>query len=77
MSVSAAVTEVEESFGRLDIVVNNADIISMGLVADSDLDDWWQSYEIKVQGPYLVARASLPLLLKTENGSKQVLTVSR
>jgi NAD(P)-dependent dehydrogenase (short-subunit alcohol dehydrogenase family) len=76
-SVSEAVAEVEKTFGRLDILVNNAGVISMALIADSKPEEWWRNYEVNVKGPYLTSRACLPLLLKSENGLKQILTVSR
>lgn len=76
-SVDAAVQQVEAAFGRLDIVINNAGILNMQSIVDSSPDDWWKIYEVNVKGPYLIARATLPLLLKSENGLKQILTVSR
>lgn len=76
-SVDAAISQLDKEFGRLDIVINNAGILNMQSIAGSNPDDWWKIYEVNVKGPYLIARASLPLLLKSENGLKQILTVSR
>lgn len=76
-SVSDAAAEVEKSVGRLDILVNNAGVIDMSLIKDSDPDTWWNVWEVNVKGPYLIARAFLPLILRAEDSLKQVVTVAR
>ena len=76
-SVAQATAEVETSAGRLDILVNNAGFIDMTLIKDSDPETWWRVWEVNVKGPYLIARAFLPLMLKAEDSLKQVVTVAR
>ena len=49
----------------------------MAPIVESNPDDWWKVYEVNVKGPYLVARATLPLLMESNDGLKQILTVSR
>ncbi|TVY23556.1 Short chain dehydrogenase, partial [Lachnellula hyalina] len=74
-STEAAAALVEEEFGRLDIVVLNAAILSgRGVVLDSDPDEWWETMTVNVKGPYLVTRAFLPLLLK--GGDKTIVALS-
>jgi NAD(P)-dependent dehydrogenase (short-subunit alcohol dehydrogenase family) len=76
-SVAQAAAEVETSAGRLDVLVNNAGLIDMTMIKDSDPETWWRVWEVNVKGPYLVARAFLPLMLKAEGSLKQVVTVAR
>lgn len=75
-SVGQAVAEIEKTFGRLDIVINNAGVFGGGTIADSNPDDWWNIWEINIRGVYLVSRAVIPLLLKSEGGDKTIVNVS-
>jgi NAD(P)-dependent dehydrogenase (short-subunit alcohol dehydrogenase family) len=76
-SVAEAAAEVEVAVGRLDVLVNNAGVLDMKMIMDSDPETWWNVWEVNVKGPYLVARAFLPLMLKVEDSLKQVVTVAR
>ncbi|KAK8137976.1 hypothetical protein PG984_001356 [Apiospora sp. TS-2023a] len=61
-SITKAAASVEQQFGRLDILVNNA---AMGV---SDLDArtrFLRTMETNTFGPYQVAKAFRPLLLKS------------
>jgi NAD(P)-dependent dehydrogenase (short-subunit alcohol dehydrogenase family) len=74
-SVASAAKELENAFGRLDVLVNNAGYLEGFLsVADSNVDDWWKVWDVNVRGVYLVTRAFLPLLLK--GGMKTILNTS-
>lgn len=61
-SVRAAVQEVVDRFGRLDIVVNNAGVGAQGTIADNTDDEWHRVYDINVVGMVRVSRAALPYL---------------
>lgn len=74
-SVESAAQQIEQTFGRLDILVHNAGILgSPASIADSDPEAWWRTWEVNIRGPFLVTRAFLPLLLKA--GDKQIVYVS-
>ncbi|KAH8669036.1 hypothetical protein BX600DRAFT_511080 [Xylariales sp. PMI_506] len=74
-SVSRAAEEVRREFGRLDIVINNAGIVTTGLLADSDPEEWHKVWHVNVFGPYHVMRAFIPLLLDSD-GDKTIINVS-
>ena len=61
-SVRAAIETVRASFGRLDIVINNAGMGALGTVEDNDDDEWHRVWDINVVGMVRVTRAALPLL---------------
>nr|POE87761.1 short chain dehydrogenase andi [Quercus suber] len=74
-SVDKAAANIAEAFGKLDVVINNAGILgNMQKIQESDPDDWWQTMTVNLQGPYLITRACLPLLLKSE--LKTLITVA-
>ena len=67
-SVAEAAAEVEKAFGKLQILVNNAGILGKyGLIADSEPQEWMKVIDVNLQGPYLVTRAFLPLILKSSD----------
>lgn len=63
-SVDEAVAAVKNAFGRIDIVINNAGMLSTGSIADSDPEVWWRTMQVNLLGPYLLTRAFLPLMLE-------------
>ncbi len=64
-SVDAAVTAVAERFGRIDIVINNAGIGSIGNIAANGDDEWARVLSINVTGIARVTAAALPWLRRS------------
>jgi NAD(P)-dependent dehydrogenase (short-subunit alcohol dehydrogenase family) len=75
--VSEAAAEVEKAVGRLDVLVNNAGVIDMTMIKDSNPETWWNVWEVNVKGPYLITRAFLPLMLGVQDSLKQIVTIAR
>jgi NAD(P)-dependent dehydrogenase (short-subunit alcohol dehydrogenase family) len=67
-SVRTAAKTIEQTYGHLDVLVNNAAIIAEGDTAVSEIeaDVLRRGYETNVVGLIAVTRAMLPLLRKTE-----------
>jgi NAD(P)-dependent dehydrogenase (short-subunit alcohol dehydrogenase family) len=61
-SVRAGVARVAETFGRIDIVINNAGIGAQGTVEDNTDEEWHRVYDVNVVGIVRVTRAALPWL---------------
>lgn len=63
-SVQAALEQIEEDFGRLDAVVNNAGLSDpdTGPLEQLSLADWNRMLAVDLTGAFLVSRASIPLL---------------
>lgn len=72
---SNAAQKVEQEFGRLDILINNAGYLeTWKKIHESDPEDWWKTWEVNVKGVYLMSRALLPILLR--GGDKTIVTTS-
>jgi short-subunit dehydrogenase len=67
--VAAALGTAVATFGRVDVVVNNAGQGLQGTVADVDLDDVRAVLELNVLGPLVVMQAAVPLMRAGGGGS--------
>jgi 3-oxoacyl-[acyl-carrier protein] reductase len=68
--VRAMAKKIDEAFGRLDALVNNAGTTAKWKPKDLEslsLDDWDRVFAVNVRGLFQVTRAVLPLLRKGEN----------
>ncbi len=59
---AAALAEVRQRDGRLDVLVNNAGVSSAAPLDALTLDDWRRTMAVNVEGALLGLRAALPLL---------------
>ena len=60
---------VREALGGLDIVVNNAGVITRGAVTETSDDDWSLSFGVNVEAPFRICRAAIPLMAETGGGA--------
>jgi len=68
-SVDAFVAQVSKTFGRVDVLVNNAGLASgLAPVAEARDEDWIAMWEVNVLGLMRMTRACLPLLRKAKHG---------
>ena len=74
---SAAAKEVEEKWGRLDILINNAGFMAPDAfepLAKAGWEGWDYSIEVNLMGAVKVTRAFFPLMLK--GGDKTIINLS-
>ncbi|GHO98140.1 dehydrogenase [Reticulibacter mediterranei] len=70
-SINAAAALIDTTYGRLDILVNNAAIslpAGRAIAGELDIDVLRATYETNVFGPFAVTKAMLPLLKRSEAG---------
>ncbi|CAN5124151.1 SDR family oxidoreductase [soil metagenome] len=64
-SVDAAIAQVVEHFGGVDIVVNNAGISAIGSIEELPDDAWARVFDVNVTGMARVTAAALPFLRRS------------
>ncbi|MFL1671559.1 SDR family NAD(P)-dependent oxidoreductase [Paenibacillus dendritiformis] len=69
-----AVNKTIDKFGRLDILINNAGIMHLGLATDAFLSEWEEMINTNIQGLLNITHASIPHLIKTVNQSNRKIT---
>ncbi|HZC07125.1 MAG TPA: SDR family oxidoreductase [Ktedonobacterales bacterium] len=67
-AVAAAVQQVIERLGRLDIVVNCAAIDHTLSVEEMTIGQWDQVIGVNLRGPFLLAKAALPVMREQRGG---------
>lgn len=67
-SVQQGIEQLNHSFGKFDIVINNAGIASFGSLLDMDADMWTSIIQTNVLGSYYVTQAILPQLIEKNEG---------
>ena len=63
------VSEVEDVFGRVDGLVNNAGIMPSSPLVDISNDEWTAVLQTNLFGPFYCSRAALPGMLQRGSGS--------
>ncbi len=67
-SVNSAAEKVLNSFGAIDILINNAGIGRFGNFMDLEVASWEEVIQVNLMGAYYVTRAFLPKMIERKTG---------
>ncbi|SDK34775.1 meso-butanediol dehydrogenase / (S,S)-butanediol dehydrogenase / diacetyl reductase [Agrobacterium fabrum] len=67
-SVSAMIDLVEKQFGRLDIAINNAGVVSLGGIEELTFEQWNDVIDVNLRGVFLCCQAEIKLMRKAKFG---------
>lgn len=67
--VQSAVRKVVETFGKLNVVVNNAGVLHVSTIEEIPEDEWDRLIGANLKGPFLMCRAALPEFRKAGGGA--------
>jgi 3-oxoacyl-[acyl-carrier protein] reductase len=66
--VERMVTSIEARLGTVEVLVNNAALLSMQELTEMDLDDWHRQIAVDLTGPFLVCRRVIPGMVEARWG---------
>jgi len=67
-AVESAFTEAISSFGRLDILVNAAGVLSTGTVADLPITEWQRISQVNLAGVVYCVKSAIPIMRRRRFG---------
>jgi short-subunit dehydrogenase len=73
-AIEFLVDSVFQRYGRIDILINNAGQAALGNVADVDIDQFRQIFDLNVLGPVAAMQALIPKM--RQNGGGLIINVS-
>jgi NAD(P)-dependent dehydrogenase (short-subunit alcohol dehydrogenase family) len=75
-AVASAMAETQARFGRLDALVNNAGIAVFAPLMETSDDDWNRVLAVNLTGPFLCAKAAVPLLRERGGAIVNITSIS-
>lgn len=67
-AIATAVASALESFGRIDVLFNNAGIVAYAAVDEMTELEWDTMIGVNLTGPFLVAREVIPVMKRQKSG---------
>jgi SDR family mycofactocin-dependent oxidoreductase len=67
-AITGAVNTTVSTFGRIDILFNNAGICAYGMAHELTEDAWDAMLDINLKGAWLVARRVIPVMMRQRSG---------
>lgn len=75
-ALQQVVADGVEQFGRLDIVVANAGVLSWGRIWEMSEDQWDTVIDVNLNGTWRTIRAAVPAMIKAGNGGSIIIVSS-
>ena len=72
----ALVKTAVDRFGRIDVLINDAGMDSMGRIDDTPIEDWKKVFSVNVDGYYYMSRFAIAELRKSKGNIVNVSSVS-
>lgn len=66
--IDALVSKCVEAFGKLDILYNNAGVVSQGKIEATTEEDWQKVIDVDLKGVFLGCKRAIPEMEKTGKG---------
>jgi NAD(P)-dependent dehydrogenase (short-subunit alcohol dehydrogenase family) len=63
-----SIEETIAAYGRLDILFNNAGIVTQGTLEETSEADWARTFDVNVKGTYLMTKLVLPIMREQGGG---------
>jgi len=67
-AVERAVRATRQELGPIDLLVNDAAVVSIAPIWEADPDEWWRCLEVNLFGTFLCTRAVLPEMIARRRG---------
>lgn len=74
--VTAMMSAVQDSFGRIDALVNNAGVADFGPIEETDFARWRRVMETNLDGVFLVSQAAIPALKQSKGSLVNIASIS-
>lgn len=68
-AVKAVIAQVSDTWGRLDVLINNAAIRREAKIDDISVRDWHDTLAVILDGAFFCSQAALPLLRQSPRGA--------
>ena len=65
-SIKNLIKVIGDTFGRLNILINNAGVTHSARLEETATADWDRCHQVNARGPFILCREALPLLKKAE-----------
>lgn len=74
--VESLAQQVEQQYGRVDVLINNAGVHATGKIHEASDDDWKKVMSTDLDGVFYCVRAFMPALLQTQGNVVNISSVS-
>jgi len=74
--IDRLVTEIGDTFGQIDVLVNSAGIIKSGTIENTTLDDWDKMLDVNLRSVFYMCQRVLPMLEASKGNIVNVSSVT-